>query len=153
LLFLREFVPPDGQPFAQVGWAEWLLLPELYIFRHRAVILGGLPILVPATLVCSASLRMMHILTLSSSAEARKLIVRIVGWEATTLLGLIIAWHFYDLVCPRCPWHACESGLLLWGWIFDPRLLLVATAAVFVVSAAGAQRVEPRHDTSCLALQ
>jgi ankyrin repeat protein len=118
LLFMEEFIPPDGHPLAQVGWAEWLLLPELYIIRHRALILGGLPILVPAALVGSASLRIMHILTLSSCKDAGRMLLRILGWEATTVLGLIIAWHLYDVFCPLYPSFVCESGLLLWSWIF-----------------------------------
>ena len=118
LHLLSAYIPASGRPAAEISWFEWVLVPELYIFRNRGLILGGLPLVVPSVLIATATLRIVQIVSLNTKKEFRKLTIRFIGWEVASFFVSFFSWYLYDLVCPFLPWSICESGVLVSAWIY-----------------------------------
>ena len=118
LHLLNAYIPASGRPAAEISWLEWVLVPELYIFRNRDLILGGLPLVVPSVLIATATLRIVQIVSLNTKKEFRKLTIRFIGWEVASFFVSFFSWYLYDLVCPFLPWSICESGVLVSAWIY-----------------------------------
>jgi ankyrin repeat protein len=115
LHLLNSYIPASGRPAVEITWLEWVLVPELYILRHRDLILGGLPPVVPITLIASGLLRVINLMCTYSTKEFWKLLVRCVGWEMISTVGSFFAWYLYELLCPS---FLCESGALVSLWVY-----------------------------------
>ena len=114
LHLLNAYIPASGRPAAEISWLEWVLVPELYIFRNRDLILGGLPSVVPITLFASGLLRVINLLCVYSMKELNKVLFRCIGWEVLSTIASFFTWNLYELVCP---WLFCEPGALVSLWI------------------------------------
>jgi ankyrin repeat protein len=114
LHLLNAYIPASGRPAAEISWLEWVLVPELYIFRNRGLILGGLPSVVPITLFASGLLRVINLLCVYSMKELNRVLFRCIGWEVLSSIASFFAWNLYELVCP---WLFCEPGALVSLWI------------------------------------
>ena len=60
-LFPSHAQPADrvicGEATCSLGWPQWLLAPEYYLWEHSDTLMGGLPGLVPASLVLTMLLK------------------------------------------------------------------------------------------------
>jgi hypothetical protein len=121
-------LPVHGQPASAIGgWAEWILIPEYYIFKHRESILGGLPGLIPFCIIAKFVIQAFG-LTLGLLTKGLPGLLAVVFVSLFAEVGGVLAVYVYMLFWPLIPGFV--NNFLFYVSVYVAPLFTVFAACV-----------------------
>ena len=153
IYFLQEDWPASARPAESPATWEWVVLPELYLWRNSDSILGGLPGFLPLLLLARVAVNgaKLFFSLFGVGSSPVKVVWEILVAEVGTL-GLVLAYN--SIVFPIIP-DFLSDGLFWFSIYWLPIIqgvLFVLLPLLFLLCAAGLVAVcccgDDRHSKS-----